>query len=87
MSNFRGVRKTLCGFLLILLVCLFLLTLQRQRPGNRIRDKDSLPISEDPVEVLLTEDDLARLGSEVALNATLGVCCEHRSCINNIHNN
>ena len=74
----RSRWKTFCIAVLISLLGLFLFTRGPLRLYDRAESVKDLAL-DDPVESLLTEDDLTR-GSEAAINATLGVSyCGHHS--------
>jgi hypothetical protein len=75
MYNFRKGRKTILALSLVVLLCLVLLPLRRYHMHTRAPSKDpaSQPLFEDPIELLLTAEDVTRTGSGAAQNATLGV--------------
>lgn len=78
MYNTRSGRKGICVFILGTLLCVFLLTLRQHHKGNRFPKAAFRPVLEDPVELVLTESDVAQGESEAAHNATLGVGrCRH----------
>jgi hypothetical protein len=85
MYNFRRGRKIFFAFTLTALLC-FLLTLRqyskytsRRPPFPALR-----PLFEDPVELLLTDDDVLGAGFESAQNATLGVSHHRQSPRSNL---
>jgi hypothetical protein len=71
----RRGRKPIFAFVLVALLCLILATLSRKLVSSPFSRKIYSPSYEDPLELLLTEDDVTRAGSEAAYNATLGVSC------------
>ena len=71
----RRVRKPIFAFVLVALLCLILATLSRNYISSHFSREIYSPLYADPLELLLTEADLTRAGSEAAYNATLGVSC------------
>ena len=71
----RRGRKLIFAFALAALLCLILATLSRRHASSPFSRKIHSPSYEDPLELLLTEDDLTGAGSKAAYNATLGVSC------------
>lgn len=61
----------------VLVVCFQ--TLVPRRARDRDTKVEPYSVFEDPVEQLLTEDDLLSVGSEAASNATLGACLHSTS--------
>ena len=71
----RRGRKSIFAFILVALLCLILATFNREYISSRFSRRVDSPLPEDSLELLLTEDDVTRAGSEAAYNATLGVSC------------
>ena len=69
----RRGRKPIFAFVLVALLCLTLATLSKKHVSSPFSRKLYSNSYEDPLELLLTEDDVTRAGSEAAYNATLGV--------------
>lgn len=82
MYKFRTGRRASLMIILFALLFVFFLTLHHDHGhlhmGNRYEDPASRPLSEDPAELLLTDDDVRQAASGAAQNATLGVSHQYR---------